>query len=147
MKNQRNVYIKFHIPPTTSRSKTHTKQRHKINTCEPSHEVIVIFVLRKLILQTHIGSHLVELHVWFLVGPFAYFHTWCVRTAKALARLQECTGSPEPSLVAYVISTITSWAGSTTSSFVEPGEQFFPCKGATEVISNEPTWISRANIR
>ena len=36
----------------------------------------------------------------------------CVRTAKAPARLHGCTGSPTPSLVAYVISTIISWAGS-----------------------------------
>ena len=36
----------------------------------------------------------------------------CVRTAKALARLRRCAGSPEPSLVAYLISTIISWAGS-----------------------------------
>ena len=36
----------------------------------------------------------------------------CVRTAKALVRLCGCAGSPEPSLVAYVISTIISWAGS-----------------------------------
>ena len=35
----------------------------------------------------------------------------CVRTAKALASLRGCTGSPEPSLVAYVISTIISCAG------------------------------------
>ena len=49
---------------------------------------------------------------WFLVGPFLYFHTSCARTAKALARLCGCAGSPEPSLVAYVISTIISWAGS-----------------------------------
>ena len=46
-----------------------------------------------------------------LVGPFFYFYTSCVRTAKALARLRRCAGSPEPSLVAYVISTIISWAG------------------------------------
>ena len=32
----------------------------------------------------------------------------CVRIAKALARLRGCAGSPEPSLVAYVISTIIS---------------------------------------
>ena len=47
-----------------------------------------------------------------LVGPFAYFHTVCVRTGKALARLHECAGSAEPSLVACVISTIISGAGS-----------------------------------
>ena len=44
--------------------------------------------------------------VRFFVGPFVYFYTSCVRTAKALARLCGCAGSPEPSLVVYVISTI-----------------------------------------
>ena len=34
-------------------------------------------------------------------------HTSCVRTVKAFARLRGCAGSPEPSLVAYVISTIS----------------------------------------
>ena len=31
---------------------------------------------------------------------------------RRLWRVRGCTSSPEPSLVAYVISTITSWAGS-----------------------------------
>ena len=48
---------------------------------------------------------------------FVYFHTSCVLTAKALARLRGCTGSPEPSLVAYVINSITPWAGSVTEIF------------------------------
>ena len=73
---------------------------------------MVLFVLRKLILQTRMRSHPVGLGVWFLVGPFVYFHTPCVQTAKALARLRGCAASPEPSLVAYVISAIISWAGS-----------------------------------
>ena len=72
---------------------------------------MVLFVLRKLILQTRMHSHPVGLDVWFLVGPFVYFQTLCVRTAKALVSLRGCAGSPEPSLVAYVISTIISWAG------------------------------------
>ena len=71
-----------------------------------------LFVLRKLILQMCMRKHPVWLDVWFFVGPFVYFHTSYVRTAKALARLCGCAGSPEPSLVAYVISTIISWAGS-----------------------------------
>ena len=79
---------------------------------EPSHEIMVLFDLRKLILQTRMCSHPVVLDVWVLIGTFVYFRTSCVRTAKALARLRGCTGSPEPSLVAYVISTIISWAGS-----------------------------------
>ena len=35
-----------------------------------------------------------------------------MRTVKALARLRGCAGLPEPLLVAYVISTIISCAGS-----------------------------------
>ena len=79
---------------------------------EPSHEVMVLFAFRTLILQTRLRSHPVGLDVWFLVRPFVCFHTLCVRTAKAVARLRGCAGSPESSLVAYVISTIISWAGS-----------------------------------
>ena len=52
------------------------------------------------------------LDVWFLVGPFVYFHTSYVHTAKTMVRLCRCAGSPEPSLVAYVISTLIAWAGS-----------------------------------
>ena len=78
---------------------------------EPAHEIMVLFVLHKLILQTCMHSHLVGLDVWCLVRPFIYFHTSCVQTAKALARLHGCAGSPEPSLVTYDISTIISWAG------------------------------------
>ena len=35
-----------------------------------------------------------------------------LRTAKALVRLRQCAGSPEPSLFAYVINTLFSWDGS-----------------------------------
>ena len=84
---------------------------------EPAHEIMVLFVLRKLILQTSICSHPVGQDVRCLVGPFVYFHTLCVRTAKALARLRGCADSPESSPVAYVISTIISWAGSISLLF------------------------------
>ena len=36
---------------------------------------------------------------------------YTVRTAKALARLCGCAGSPELSMVAYVISTLFTGAG------------------------------------
>ena len=58
---------------------------------EPTHEILALFVLCKFILQIRMRSHPVELDVWFLVWPFVYFHSSCVRTA---------------------ISTIISWAGS-----------------------------------
>ena len=73
---------------------------------------MALFVLRKLILQTRMRSHPVTLNVWCFFGPFVYFHTSFVRTTKALVRLRGCAGWPEPSLNAYVISTIMSWAGS-----------------------------------
>ena len=76
-------------------------------TFEPCHEIMALFDLRKLILQTRMRIYLMELDVWF----FGRTHTSCVRTAKALARLRGCAGSLEPSLVAYVINTIISWAG------------------------------------
>ena len=82
------------------------------NIIEPAHEILVLFVLRKHILQTRMRSHPLGLDVWFLVGPFVYFHTSCVPTAMALARLRACAVSPSPSLFAYAISTINSWAGS-----------------------------------
>ena len=74
--------------------------------------IMVLFVHHKLILQTHMRSNTMGLDVWFFVGPFVYFHTSCVRTAKALVRQHGCAGSPEPLVVAYMISTIISWAGS-----------------------------------
>ena len=70
------------------------------------------FVLCKWFLQTRMCSHPVGLDVWFLVGPFFYCHTSCVRTAKAQVRLRGCAGSLEPSLVTYVISTIILCTGS-----------------------------------
>ena len=72
---------------------------------------MVLFVLRNHILQTRTRSHPMRLDVWFFVGPVFNFHTLCVWTAKALVRLRGCAGSPEPSLVAYMISTTISCAG------------------------------------
>ena len=103
-------------------------------TFESCHAIMVLFVLRKLILQSRMRSHPVGLDVWILLEHFVYFQTLCVRPAQALARLRGYAGSPEPSLVvrpaqalarlrgfagspepslvAYVISTIIVWAGS-----------------------------------
>ena len=52
---------------------------------EPAHEIMALIDLRKLNLQTRMRSNPLGLHVWYLVRPFFYFHTSCVRTAKALA--------------------------------------------------------------
>ena len=92
-------------------------RRVNIETQMSCHEIMLLFVLRKFILQMRVRSHTVGLDVWFLVGPFVYFHTSCVRTVKGLVRLHGYAGSPEPSLVAY-ISTIISWAGSNANEHI-----------------------------
>ena len=102
---------------------------------EPSHEIMALFVLRKLILQTCMRSYPVGLDVWFLIGPFVYFHITCVQTAMALARLRKCTGSPEPSLITCVISTIISWAGSNTNILIMLTVQLFLTDRAEQCLN------------
>ena len=41
----------------------------KLRTSEPSHEIMALVILRKLILQMHMRSHPMGLDVWSLVGP------------------------------------------------------------------------------
>ena len=52
---------------------------------EPTHEIMALIALRKLNLQTHMCSNPLGLHVWFLVRPFVYFHTWPDAVARSEA--------------------------------------------------------------
>ena len=74
-----------------------------------SHEIMALFLLHKLILQMCMCGHPVGLDVWFLVKPIVHFHTSCVRTVKALVRLQMRRLAW---VFAGLISTIIWWAGS-----------------------------------
>ena len=49
--------------------------------------------------------------IWLSVWRFLLAHCLYERAAKVLARLCGCAGSPEPSLLAYVISTKFAWRG------------------------------------
>ena len=60
---------------------------------------------------------------FFFALSFLKVSTICLRTAKAQASLRLCAGSPEPSLVAYVTSTIFSCAG-LNIVFIAPAEIF-----------------------
>ena len=101
---------------------------------ELTYEIMAPIALRKLNLQTCMRGNPLRLHVWFLVRPFVYFHTLCVWTAMALARPRGCAVSPEPSLFAYVISTIISWAGSYEQYFElrRSWDLRFPMNGNSE---------------
>ena len=50
-------------------------QENTASINEPTYEIMALFVLHKLNLQTHMRSYPVGLDVWFLVGPFVCFHT------------------------------------------------------------------------
>ena len=52
----------------------------------------------------------VNAHAAYLVGicliviwVFIYIHTLCMIVVKAMARMRICAGSPEPSLLGYMI--------------------------------------------
>ena len=38
-----------------------------------------------------------------IIWVFSYIHTLCMRAVKAMARMRICAGSPEPSLLGYMI--------------------------------------------
>ena len=49
--------------------------------------------------------------IWLSVWRFLLTHYLYERAAEVLARLRGCAGSPEPSLLAYAISTKFAWRG------------------------------------
>ena len=103
----RDISCCLSILPGIDCEKTNWKRRF-----EPSHEIMFVFILRKLILQTRMRSHPVWLDVWFFFGPFEEcFQTSCERTAKALvlARVRGCAGLPELSVVADKYQNLMSW--------------------------------------
>ena len=58
-------------------------------TIEPFHEIMVFFVLRKLILQTRLRSHPVGLDVWFFVLPY-----FMCANREGSGETGGCAGSP-----------------------------------------------------
>ena len=85
-RNKGNIKIMRRLQEMNNNSVVELEDRYVIKLFESTHEILALFVPRKFILQTCIRSHPVGLDVWFLVGSFVYFHSSCVRTAKALAR-------------------------------------------------------------
>ena len=75
---------------------------------EPCHEIMVLSVLCKLILQTHMRSHPVALDV-LICGRTLRVLPYLMCANSEGSRLCRWAGSPEPSLVAHVISTMISF--------------------------------------
>ena len=73
---------------------------------------------RFVVLQIRMHSPLFGLQTCVFAGSFLKISTSLLRTAKALARLRLCAGSPEPLLVAFVISTLFSCGGSIFQFFL-----------------------------
>ena len=74
----------------------------------------------------------------FWSGPFVYIHSSCGRTATALSKLRGCSGSPEHSLVHYVISAIFWWAGSFTLIRIA----WWPCAGKVMSFLLSALWYT-----
>ena len=56
-------------------------------------------------------SHSERPGIWLSVWRFLLTHCLYERAAEVKARLRGCAGSPEPSLLAYAISTRFAWRG------------------------------------
>ena len=91
-----------------------------------------------------------------LSGLFVYLHNSCVWSAMALARQRGCAGSHEPSLVAYVISTIISWDNSnilfTCTALMEQtyhGHQSlsFIAKISTVTVTRDPSAMTERYLK
>ena len=94
----------FSVLIIKSSSLTHFRRPYhycKTSTNEPTHEIMALFVLRKLILQTCMRSH-----------PVGFNCLIFGRTLRLLSYFLCTNSESEPSPVAYVKSTIVSWAGS-----------------------------------
>ena len=61
--------------------------------------------------QLCMPSHSEGPGIWLSVWRFLLTHCLYERAAKVLARLRGCAGLPEPSLLAYAISTKFAWRG------------------------------------
>ena len=61
--------------------------------------------------QLRMPGHSVGPGIWLSVWRFLLTHCLYERAAEVLARLRGCAGSPEPSLLAYAISTKFAWRG------------------------------------
>ena len=78
---------------------------------EPRQANLCLRAFRHDKFQLRMPSHSEGPGIWFSVWRFLLIHCLYERAAKVLARLRGCAGSPEPSLLAYAISTKFAWRG------------------------------------
>ena len=72
-------------------------------------------------------------------------HCLYERAAKVLARLRGCAGSPEPSLLAYAISTKFAWRGPYKTVNYKPRNQACTMRGAWYGTA-APSWANYFKI-
>ena len=84
--------------------------------CEQAQENRDLMVFHFVVLQMFISSPQLGLQTCMFARSFLEVSTTCLGLVKALARLHLCTDPSEPLLVACVISTLFSCAGSCIQS-------------------------------
>ena len=104
---------------------------------EPTHKIMVLFVCHKLILQMSMHSQ------WGYMSEF-----WSDSSSTSILHVceqrrlwRECAGSPEPWLVAYVISTIISWTGSFKVFLAQLGASLTANQGVTGLSPGPATFF------
>ena len=98
------LYVRVYIPAcdTVRQDKT---------LIEPREANLCLRAFRHDKFQLRMPSHSEGPGIWLSVWMLLLTHCLYERAAKVLARLRGCAGSPEPSLLAYAISTKFAWRG------------------------------------
>ena len=84
---------------------------------EPHQANLCLRTFRHDKFQLRMPSHSEGPGIWFSVWKFLLIHCLYERAAKVLARLGGCAGSPEPSLLAWAISTKFACRGPSKNVF------------------------------
>ena len=86
-KKKTHTHTHTHIKTITTTTQNVIKSLYWLFKSTGNFGIIGLFGLAT---QSREKCYPIELDVWCFVKPFVYFHTSCVRTAKALARLRGC---------------------------------------------------------
>ena len=78
---------------------------------EPRQANLCLRAFRNDTFQLRMPSHSEEPGIWLSVWRFLLIHCLYAQATKVLARQRGCAGSPEPSLLAWAISTKFAWCG------------------------------------
>ena len=72
-------------------------------------DLMLIAYAQKPPLNVHAGVSCGNIGL-IIIWVFIYIHTLCMQAVKAMARMSICAGTPQPSLLGYIVCIEISWA-------------------------------------